>query len=76
MKYNTKTVTWGSPRNHYYSIYTKTYFMYLVKQNYTDTGDTNIHACDMNLRNLMCLGHDALIAIESFESNYSKFPLT
>ena len=48
--------------------------MYLVKQNYTD--DTNIHACDMILRNLMCFEHDALIAIEWFESNYSKFPLT
>ena len=43
-------------------------------QNYTD--DTNIHACDMILRNLMCFEHDALIAIEWFESNYSKFPLT
>ena len=48
--------------------------MYLVKQNYTD--DMNMHACDMNLRNLMCLEYDALIAIESFESNYSKLPLT
>ena len=49
--------------------------MYLVKQNCT--GDTNIHACDTNLRNLiMCLEHEALIAIEWFESNYSKLPLT
>ena len=39
--------------------------------NYAD--DTDLYACDMNLENLIYrLEHDALIAIEWFESNYMK----
>ena len=39
--------------------------------NYAD--DTNLHACDMDLSNLIRrLEHDALISIEWFESNYMK----
>ena len=39
--------------------------------NYAD--DTNLHACDMDISNLIRrLEHDALISIEWFESNYMK----
>ena len=39
--------------------------------NYAD--DTNLHACDMDLKNLIRrLEHDALIAIEWFDNNYMK----
>ena len=39
--------------------------------NYAD--DTNLHACDMDLSNLIRrLKHDALISIGWFESNYMK----
>ena len=39
--------------------------------NYAD--DTNLHACDMDLSNLIRRSeHDALISIEWFESNYMK----
>ena len=35
--------------------------------------DTTFHACDMDLENLVgILGHDSMLAIEWFESNYMK----
>ena len=51
------------------------YLFFVLKEtdasNYAD--DTNLHACDMDIINLIRrLGHDALIAIEWFESNYMK----
>ena len=57
-----------------FNIYLNDLFYFIEEteaSNYAD--DTNIHACDMNLNNLLQrLEHDALLAIEWFESNYMK----
>ena len=57
-----------------FNIYLNDLFYFIEEteaSNYAD--DTNIHACDMNLNNLLKrLEHDALIAVEWFESNYMK----
>ena len=57
-----------------FKIYLNDLFYFIEEteaSNYAD--DTNIHACDMNLNNLLKrLEHDALIAVEWFESNYMK----
>ena len=57
-----------------FNIYLNELFYFIEEteaSNYAD--DTNIHACDMNLNNLLKrLEHDALIAVEWFESNYMK----
>ena len=39
--------------------------------NYAD--DTTFHACDLDIKSLITgLEHDAVLATESFESNYMK----
>ena len=57
-----------------FNIYFNDLFFVLKEtdaSNYAD--DTNLHACDMDISNLIRrLEHDALIAIEWFESNYMK----
>ena len=57
-----------------FNIYLNDLFYFIEEteaSNYAD--DTNIHACDMNLNNLLKrLEHDALIAVEWFESNCMK----
>ena len=57
-----------------FNIYLNDLFYFIEEteaSNYAD--DTNIHACDMNLNNLLIrLEHDALIAVEWFESYYMK----
>ena len=57
-----------------FNIYFNDLFFVLKEtdaSNYAD--DTNLHACDMDISNLIQrLEHDALIAIEWFESNYMK----
>ena len=57
-----------------FNIYLNDLFYFIEEteaSNYAD--DTNIHACDMNLNNLLIrLEHDALIAVEWSESNYMK----
>ena len=57
-----------------FNIYFNDLFFVLKESdasNYAD--DTNLHACDMDISNLIRrLEHDARIAIEWFESNYMK----
>ena len=57
-----------------FNIYFNDLFFVLEEteaSNYAD--DTNLHACDIDISNLIRrLEHDALIAIEWFESNYMK----
>ena len=57
-----------------FNVYFNDLFYFLEETeaiNYAD--DTNLHACDMDLGNLMRrLEHDYLIVIEWFESNYMK----
>ena len=57
-----------------FNIYFNDLFFVLKEtdaSNYAD--DTNLHACDMDISNLIWrLEHDALIAIEWYESNYMK----